>query len=134
MIGKMETLTKDIVHASNYNHNHKTRRATMNAASLSLIAGTLLSLIFSYIPRADGSFKKLDGIYKRLIMLGCLALVAGSVYGLACLGIGEQIGIAVICDQKGAISLISQFILAMIANQSTYTITPQKKSKQKKSE
>ncbi len=99
----------------------------MNAASLSLVAGALLSLAFSYIPRADGSFKRLDGIYKRLIMLGCLALVAGSVYGLSCLGIGEQIGVNVVCDQDGAIGLFGQFILAMIANQSTYTISPQKK-------
>jgi len=104
----------------------------MSAASLSLIAGTALSLLFSYIPRADGKFKKLDGVYKRLIMLGGLVLVSGSVYGLSCIGWGSAWGITVTCDQPGALGLVGSFVLAMIANQSTYAISPQKTKPKKK--
>ncbi len=101
----------------------------MTAATLSLVAGALLSLSFSYIPRADGSFKKLSGVYKRLIMLGCLVLVAGASYGFACIGWGSVWGISITCDMPGFLGLVGQFTLAMIANQSTYTISPQKKIK-----
>ena len=99
----------------------------MSAAALALIAGTALSLAFSYIPRADGSFKKQNGVTKRLIMLGCLVLTSGIVYGLSCIGWGSAWGITVVCDQPGLLGLVGQFTIAMIANQSAFAISPQKK-------
>ncbi len=101
----------------------------MDAIALTLVAGTVLSLVFSYVPRADGSFKKLSGVAKRLIMLLCLVTVTGVIYGLSCIGWGAEWGIAVTCDQPGFTSLSAQFILALIANQSTYAISPQKIAK-----
>ncbi len=101
----------------------------MEAITLTLIAGTVLSLVFSYVPRADGSFKKLSGVAKRFVMLGCLVVVTGTIYGLACIGWGAEWGIAVTCDQPGFMGLSAQFILALIANQSTYAISPQKIAK-----
>ena len=98
----------------------------MTAAAISLIAGTVLSLLFSYIPKADGTFKNLSGTGKRLVMLGGLVLVTVSVYGLSCIGWGDAWGITVTCDQPGAMGLIGSFVLAMIANQSAYAISPQK--------
>jgi len=65
----------------------------MSAESLSLIAGTVLSLIFSYIPGANGWYLKFNGQAKRLIMLGLISLSAGVVFGLSCLGWGSEFGI-----------------------------------------
>lgn len=93
----------------------------MDAAALAVIAGVLLSLAFSYIPGLNKWFEGIAGNAKRLIMLGLLAVVALAVYGIACLGWWD---VGVVCDQAGAIALGEQFILAMIANQSAYLISP----------
>lgn len=96
----------------------------MTAGELSLIAGALLSLIFSYVPGLNSAFAGLATEIKRLIMLGLLVLVAGAVYGLACLGYAEGFGILVVCDQAGALALVQALVLAIIANQSVFSITP----------
>ena len=98
----------------------------MNANDLSAIAGLLLSLAFSYIPGLSPWFDMLDGIRKRLIMLGLLAVVAIGTFGLACAGWGVSIGLSVTCDQAGAIGLVRSFMVAMIANQAMFLITPRK--------
>lgn len=97
----------------------------MTAESLALVSGVILSLLFSYIPGLNSKYKSLDGVYKRLVMLGLLLLVSGVIYGIACLGWAASIGIAVTCDQAGVIELGKGFVLAMIANQTTYSISPQ---------
>ena len=98
----------------------------MSESSLALIAGAVLSLGFSYIPFGfNVKFAALSGEVKRLIMAGLLLVVAGSIYGLSCAGWGASFGITVVCDQAGAMNLIQVFVLALIANQSAYAITPQ---------
>jgi len=96
----------------------------MSAESLSLIAGSALSLVFSYVPGFNAKFASLSAEIKRLIMLGLLVLVSAGVYGVACTGYGAQLGIAVTCDQEGLVALGSALLLAIIANQTTYTISP----------
>lgn len=96
----------------------------MSAESLVLIAGALLSLAFSYIPGLAPKFDALDPTVKRLIMLGLLVVVAGVSYGLSCLGWGAAWGINIPCDQAGLQALISQLVIAIIANQSVYSISP----------
>lgn len=97
----------------------------MSAESLSLVAGTVLSLAFSYIPGVRNWFMGFDPVIKRLIMLALLALATGVVYGLSCLGWGFAWGITLSCDQSGLLGLIEQFVVAIIANQSIYVISPQ---------
>jgi len=97
----------------------------MSAESLALISGAVLSLLFSYIPGLNVKFAELGSEVKRLIMAGLLLAVAASVYGLSCAGWGASLGIVVPCDQEGLLSLIQVFVLALIANQSAYAITPQ---------
>ena len=96
----------------------------MSAENLSLIAGTVLSLGFSYIPGASDWFTRFDAEIKRLIMLGLISLSAGIIYGLSCLGWGESFGIQLSCDQSGLFGLVRQVVLAIIANQGVYAISP----------
>ena len=100
----------------------------MSAENLSLIAGTVLSLVFSYVPGASAWFMQFDAQVKRLIMLGLIILSAGVVFGLSCLGWGSSFGIQLSCDQPGLFGLIRQVVLAIIANQGVYAISPQKSS------
>lgn len=93
----------------------------MSANVLAGLAGIVLSLLFSYIPKLNAKFAALAPEVKRLIMLGLLALVAGGVYGISCSGWW----VAVTCDQAGIKQLVEAFIAAIIANQSVYSITPQ---------
>jgi len=100
----------------------------MTAESLVLIAGTVLSLAFSYIPGLNTKFAVLSSTAKRLVLLALLALIAGASYGLACLGWGEAWGIALVCNQSGLQALVTQFVLAMIASQGMYELSPEVRS------
>ena len=88
---------------------------------LSAIAGVVLSLAFSLIPGLNIKFASLVPEVKRLIMAGLLLVTSGGILGLSCWGILES-GIS--CDQQGLIRLVWMFILAIMANQSVYQITP----------
>jgi hypothetical protein len=96
----------------------------MNATLLASIAGIVLSLLFSYVPKLSESFAVLDGVYKRLIMAGLLVVVAGFTFGLSCANVVSS----VTCDQAGAIGLLEALIAALVANQSVYAISPETKS------
>jgi hypothetical protein len=98
----------------------------MTAESLSLIAGTTLSLVFSYFPGARSWFDGYSPEIRRLIMLALLVCSACIVYGLSCLGWAAEWGISLTCDRSGLFGLIEQLVLAIIANQSIYAITPRK--------
>lgn len=95
----------------------------MTAELIAMIAGALLSLGFSYIPGLAPWFDGLAKEYKQLIMLGLLVLVAAVSYGLSCLGWGAAWGVNIPCDQAGLQALISQLIIAVIANASVYKAT-----------
>jgi hypothetical protein len=96
----------------------------MTAESLSLIAGTILSLAFSYIPGLRERFAALDATRKRLILLGVLLAASAAIYGLACSGWGTVWGISLTCSRSGLSELIRLTILAIIANQGVYQISP----------
>ena len=93
----------------------------MTAETLSLAAGIALSLIFSYVPGLNAKFKALAPDFQRLIMLGSLAVTAVVVFGIACSGLFE---VGITCDQAGAVQLGTAFVLALIANQAAYAISP----------
>ena len=88
-------------------------------------AGIIFSLVFSYVPRLNTWYASKDETAKKLIMLALLALVAGGAFGLACLAVlGDLFGVSLTCDKAGGLVLIRSFILAVIANQATYLISP----------
>jgi len=107
----------------------------ISAEFLTAASGVLLSLGFSYIPGLQTRFDRLDGVHKRLVMLGLLALASLGVFGLACLQWAnaenplQALGIqGVTCSQVGALGLVRSFVLAVIANQATFLISPRKAS------
>jgi len=101
----------------------------MTADTISGAAAVLWAVIFAYLPKLNTKFAALDETYKRLIMLGILALTAGGAYGLACAGwLTALFGATLTCDQAGLQTVIRAFILAVIANQGTYMILPRTKS------
>jgi len=104
----------------------------VSAETLSLIAGAALSLAFSYIPGLHERFAALDPTHKRLVMLALLVLSAGAVYGLSCLGWGLAWGVVLTCDRSGLAGLLEQLLLAVIANQGVYAITPPRPSLQRR--
>lgn len=98
----------------------------MNAQVLTLWAGVLLSLIFSYAPKIAPWFDKQEATTKRLIMLGLLVGVAAGAMGLTCAGVTIA-GVMLVCNQSGITDLATNVILAIIANQATYLISPKPK-------
>lgn len=97
----------------------------MTADQLSLFAGVLLSLIFSYVPGLSTSFAGMDSVTKRAIMAGALLVIALAVFGLSCGRLLTTLPFSVSCDQAGIVSIATAFVLALISNQSTYLLTPQ---------
>jgi hypothetical protein len=89
---------------------------------LAAVAGVVLSLAFSYIPGLRVAFAGLMPEVKRLVMLGLLAAVAIVIMLLSCSGVVSS-GLS--CDRAGIVQIIWIFILAMIANQTAYQISPQ---------
>lgn len=96
----------------------------MTADTLAAAGGLLLSLIFSYVPKFNTWYGLKEDATKRLIMLGALVLVSGAAFGLACSGLAADFGLPITCDKTGAIALIRSFVVAAIANQTTYTLSP----------
>lgn len=101
----------------------------MDAETLSMLVGVVVSILFSVVPGLKGWFEKKEPEVKRLIMLGVLAVVALAIAGIACAGFGPDLHLSVTCDRAGLIGLLRVFVLAVIANQATYMITPLFKSK-----
>ena len=95
----------------------------MTVEFLASTAGVFLSLLFSYVPTFKGWFDALEGNAKRLIMLASLFVTAAGIFGLACTG---KFDIAVACDLDGALGMFELFVLASIANQAAYKLTPKK--------
>jgi hypothetical protein len=89
--------------------------------ALALIVGVVLTLAFSYFPGLNTWFAAKEPTFKRLFMLIILALTALAIFGLSC----ASVVTGVTCDKPGVLQMITIFILAVIANQSAYSISPQ---------
>ena len=100
----------------------------MTVETLSLAAGALLSLLFSYIPGISGWFDAKEPTVKRLIMAGALLVIALLVFGAGCANL-QIPGIQIECSTEGAWLLVQVYLLALVANQGTYQITGASSSK-----
>ena len=83
-----------------------------------LVAGAILSLLFGYVPGLRQWFEALDGVRKAQVMAGLLALAAGGAFGASC----YTPWVVVECTEAGFWQLVELFIVAVIANQATYTL------------
>ena len=98
----------------------------MTSETLILISSALLSLLFSYIPGLNVKFAELPDQTKKLVMAGMLLIVTGGIFGLACLGVLQDLfNVSITCERESAITLIRGFIFAVMANQGTFKLSPQ---------
>lgn len=95
----------------------------MTSETLILIAGTVTSVLFSYVPGLNTWYAAKTPDIKRLIMAGVLLAVSAAIFGLSCAGLGGYIGIDIDCSREGAFGLVRIFILAIVANQGAYALT-----------
>jgi len=92
----------------------------MSSQLLAGIAGIVLSLLFEYLPGLHDWYNALVDTKQKLVMLAALLLSAAGVFALACIGRYDL----VTCDVAGVWMLLEYFVLAVIANQATYLISP----------
>lgn len=95
----------------------------MDSTQLSLMAGALLSLVFSYVPGLKDWFEQKDSTSKRLIMAASLLVVSGVIFGASCANLG--LAFTITCDKGGAVGLVTVFLSTLVANQGTFLISPQ---------
>lgn len=93
----------------------------ISSAVLASITAIVLSLLFSYIPGLRTWYAGKSDEFKKLFMLGLLAVVSGSIFALGCFNL---LAVDLTCDKDGAIKLVTMFVLALTANQATFMITP----------
>jgi hypothetical protein len=93
---------------------------TITIAGVSAAAGTLLSLLFSYIPGLRTKYAALAEDWKKLVMLGAIIAISGGILALSCTGVIPFIA----CDKAGLIDFAYIFISTLVANQAVYPITP----------
>lgn len=92
----------------------------MNAITLSTLSGSVLSLVFAYVPFLSSWYGDQDGQKKAIIMLCALLLTTVGVFVASCTGVYE-LGVA--CDKLGAVELFKVFLAALVANQGTFAVT-----------
>ena len=97
----------------------------ITADFLGMAAGVILSLGFSYVPGLREWFEALSGTKKRLVMLILLLAVAIGALALACKDYAVYLGFQASCDRGGIVALVRMFLVAMMANQGAFLITPQ---------
>lgn len=96
----------------------------MTPEFLVLAFGVVLSLAVSYIPGLNTAYAALDGSLKRIVMLAGIIVIGAGVYGLNCAGIPWTGVPAVACTQQGALGVVEAVILAAVANQAAYALSP----------
>lgn len=84
-------------------------------------AAVALSMLFSYVPGLRTWYAGMGDEIKRLIMLGLLVAVSALFFGLGCAGLFET---NVACDAAGALVMVKYLLIAIVANQSAYLISP----------
>jgi hypothetical protein len=95
----------------------------MTPEFLSALAGSALSLAAAYVPGVSGWYAGLDGVRKRLVMLGLLAGAALACYAAACSRLAVRLEWPPLtCGADGAATVARAFITALAANQATFLI------------
>lgn len=93
----------------------------MTAQVLTGVAGVLLSLAFAYIPGLKTWFANKESTTKRLVMAGVLLVATVGAFVLACWQ-PERFSDLVVCSDTGFLDLVWLYIVALISNQSAYSL------------
>lgn len=98
----------------------------MTSEALSLVAGLILSLIFTYLPGIRESWAELEASKKQQYMAILLVVVAVGATVLSCF----NVIVAITCTQNDIVTffmrVVVNAVLALSANQSVYQITKPK--------
>ena len=86
---------------------------------ITMVVGAVLSLLFNYFPVLNVWYAALKTEVKSGIMIGLLAVASVVIYLLSLYGIIEVEG------PITWIMVLRTFVLALVANQSAYIISPQ---------
>jgi hypothetical protein len=93
---------------------------SLNAETIGLVSGVLLSLLFSYVPGFATWYNQKSTADKQLTMLGLLFLTSAAIFGLGCAGV---LG-GVACTKDGLVDIVIAFVLSLVSNQSVHAISP----------
>ena len=79
------------------------------------LSGVVLSLFFAYFPGVKAWFEQLDPVYKPLLNLGVLLVVATGAYLYGC-------RLDAACLSQNLEGAIFAFVGALVANQTTFQV------------
>ena len=91
----------------------------MEGNLLAMLAGSVLSLLFGYVPGLRDWYEAQAGVKKAQVMAGVLLIAAVGVFLAACY---TPWPVGVTCDEAGFWQLAQLFIAALVANQAAYLI------------
>lgn len=92
--------------------------------TLASLAGIIISLFASYVPKFNTWYAALDNTYKRLIMLGALLLATLAALGAGCAELRLPFLPVVACTAAGGKEMLGLFIFAAVASQATLPLSP----------
>jgi len=95
---------------------------TLNQDVIVMIAGSVLSMSFTYIPKFNVWFAMKSNEFKQFTMLILMFVSTAAIFGLGCANLIQINNF--ICDKTTAAHFVYTFVLAVMSNQSTYMVTP----------
>lgn len=90
---------------------------------LVMATGSVVSLAFSWLPFLNTWYAGKTEKFKKNFMLLMLLLTTAGLYAGMCFDLLTLTGMA--CDAPSGVTLLYYYLLAVIANQSVFKITPQ---------
>lgn len=90
------------------------------------VAGAIISLLASYVPKFNVWFAALETEVKQLVMLGLMVIVTAVVFAGGCLDFLPVENFS--CDKNTAVQFIYLLIIAIVSNQSVHRISPKTES------
>ncbi len=95
----------------------------MNSAELSLLLGTALSLLFTFVPQLKDRFEQLEPKQRAQVMAIGIVAIAVGVIGASCAGLDNSVA----CSKDGVIpfmkDVVTNALLALAGNQTIHALT-----------
>lgn len=95
----------------------------MTGQELGSIAGVVLGLLFEYFPKLSVWYNAQEDNIQRLVLLGAMAVVAVTVFGMGCAGLSDYFA----CTKEGLWQVVKVFFSGVVSSQATYLVLPRKK-------
>jgi len=93
----------------------------MNLESIILgLVGAGVQVFIKFFPKFSDWYAVQK--YKAWIAIGIVFAVSMAYFGLSCTALADTLGIAVACDQSGAIELLGAFLSILVGQQFTFVL------------